>query len=332
MAASLGIGLLGLGTHGSRYARHLAAGQVPGAHLAAIWTRAPVKAGRFAHELKVQAAATPSELVTRSDVDAVAIVVPVGLHLALVEAAARAGKPVLVEKPLAPTPAIAARMRAAMAAAGLPFSVAQTLRFDPLLERLRRAASVAERGPLVGFALEQRLEPRGLAWEDDPDTAGGGVLLQTGVHLVDALLHVIEPDEIEVEAAGASLRFARRTEDEAWVRARLRGGRSGSAGAAGLLATSKVGGSRHHRILLLFEGGGIEADWVDRRFSVTTGRERATRVVPPVPTVVRTLSAFAAYVRGEAENPVPPEEAERAIGVIANAYDRMDPRPGQEEG
>lgn len=317
-AGSLGIGLIGLGIHGARYALHLAAGDVAGAHLAGVWSRNRLKTQEAAKTHRVPAFSEPSELCRSPGVHAVAVVVPVGRHPDIVGEALAEGQPVLVEKPFAPDVVRGQALIVQAAALGLPLSVAHTLRFDPLLVALREAAAEPEWGRLRGFDLAQRLEPRDVSWEDDPELAGGGVLMQTGIHGLDALRFLLGAN-LEPTAARAARIHYRNVEDAITVHLRARGGRAGE-GAEGVLATSKLGRSRHHRFSLFFDAGGLEADFVDRSLSVTRGRRRETRIVPPRSTIVEILAAFARHVRGEGPNPVPASEGLAAVRAAQESY------------
>jgi predicted dehydrogenase len=306
--AMLRIGIIGLGRHGRRYADHLARGDVPGARLAGFWRRDQAQAALDAQALGAPACPTPAALLAASD--AVVITVPAAEHEGLATAAAEAGKPTLIEKPLARTVAEGSAIAAAFEARGGQLMVAQTLRFDPLTRAL--GAHAAGR-VLVGFDLEQRLEPRGLAWELDPTTAGGGVLIQTGIHGLDKL-RFLTGAPVELLYARLDHVLGNATEDQALVCLRV-------AGRTGVLRTSKIGGSRHHRTCLYFEDGGAEADYIARTFTVITGRTRTTTAVPEEPTVRAVLAAFVGWARGErADCPVPPREALEAVRVVEAAY------------
>src|SRR2546426_11274135 len=79
VSGSIGIGLVGLGRHGNRYARHLLEG-IPGCHLAAV-SRRDVGAGRaFAERHGLLFVPDWRELVTCEEVEAVAGVTPPALN------------------------------------------------------------------------------------------------------------------------------------------------------------------------------------------------------------------------------------------------------------
>lgn len=97
---TLGIGIIGAGFMGQTYARTVAT-QVEGAVLAAVaeGSRAP----QLAEEYGIALEDSLEGLVARDDVDVVCIATPHGLHGAQGLAAARAGKHLLIDKPMACT-------------------------------------------------------------------------------------------------------------------------------------------------------------------------------------------------------------------------------------
>src|SRR5262249_49875164 len=156
--------------------------------------------------------------------DAVVVCLPPDLHPDIAVACLEAGRPVIVEKPLAPTVEQAERVVEAAERTGTPLLVAQTLRFDPLVIALRRGAAAL--GAIRLVAINQRLEPTSRDWMDTPGS--GGSILNTGVHGFDLLRFLTSGEIVTVQAIAASV-LTRRTEDEFVALARLEPG--------GILAT-----------------------------------------------------------------------------------------------
>ena len=130
------------------------------------------------------------ELLRRRDVDLVVVATPHKLHRVPVLDALRAGKHVFCEKPLAVNAAECDEMIAAARAAGRWLLVYQTQRFGPQFYALKQ---ISERGGLgrrlfgaihyLGNELERIHDVT--SWKCSLDLAGGGVLLDGGVHVVD---------------------------------------------------------------------------------------------------------------------------------------------------
>jgi predicted dehydrogenase len=316
MYGAIRLGLIGLGRHGARYAQHLSNGDVPGAVLAAAWRRDASRGAAQCAELSCRFEPDLERLLAADDIDAFCMVVPAGEHCKLACKIAARSKPLLLEKPLATTIEDGRTIVEAFERAGVPLVVAQTLRFDPLTRALKERS--AGFGRLTSFGFEQRLENRGLSWEDDPVASGGGVLIQTSIHTVDAL-RVVTGRDLDVVAATTGRVHYRHNEDIALLH--LRAGE-----ILGDLRVSKVGLSRHMRFALYFVDGGLEADYIDRVLYETRGRHRTEVGMPEKPTVPALLEAFVAHVRGERANPVPPRDALESLAVVIRAY-RAAQRP-----
>lgn len=312
-------GIAGVGRHGARYARHLHRGDVPGATVSRVWRRNAEKGERIAAEVEAEYRSSFEALIHDEDVDAVVMAVPSGLHEAFALKVAAAEKPLLIEKPLARNAAEGRAIIDAFAQSNLPLSVGQSLRFDPLIEAGRAAA--ARLGPLVGFGFEQRLEPRGLAWEEDPRLAGGGVLAQSAIHAVDALRFLTRATGVEVVAATTVRRAYPAHEDLGLVHLALSGCPAADGQTVyGDVRASKIGASRHHRFALFHRDGGVELDFIDRQLIVTEGRARTKHEVPEAPTVPMLTTAFVRFLRDDGPNPVDPEDALAALAVIEASY------------
>ncbi len=308
---SVGLGVVGMGRHGSRYVTHLLEG-VPGCHLAAV-SRRDEGAGRaFAERHGVPFCADWRELVTRPEVEAVVVVTPPGLNRDICLAAARAGKPLLIEKPLARTVAEGREMVDRARAAGVVLMTAQTLRFTPVLERLK--ASLPLIAPLEYLCLTMRAERPPHPWLDDPAQAGGGVLLEIGIHLLDLIRYLT--GEEAVEAGGEMIRrHTTHVEDLAQARFRL------ASGLPCHVEVSRVSGGRLCRAEAVGRTGQLLAD-VDRNL-LTRIEGRAiveAESVPDRPTVVTALEAFARSLLTGAPVPVSGEDGLRAVAMAEACY------------
>src|SRR5437899_6100954 len=189
--------MLGLVRHGSRYAQYLLEGVLV-LYFAAV-SRRDVGAGRvFAERHGLLFVPEWRELVACKEVEAVVVVTPPALNREICLAAVRAGKPLRIEKPLALTVADAREMVRVAREAGITLMTAQTLRFTPVLARLRdRLANV---GPLEYLVLAMRADRPPHRWLGDPGQAGGGVLLEIGIHLLDLIRFLTGAEAVEAVA------------------------------------------------------------------------------------------------------------------------------------
>ncbi|GAA4391337.1 Gfo/Idh/MocA family protein [Tsukamurella soli] len=136
-----------------------------------------------------------AELIARADVDVIDVCTPQHLHRDLVVAAARAGKHIMCEKPLAATPSDAAAMVAAAAAAGVRLAVMHNYLFFPEVVALRGLIDDGELGTVRTVTVDMlgvvdSPGAGGSVWRHDPAQSGGGVLVDMlhGVYLAEHLL------------------------------------------------------------------------------------------------------------------------------------------------
>ena len=198
---TLRVGLLGAGWVMDFHARAVA--EHPGAELvaAANW-REPSLAKLAARHGIPRTTTDWRELVADPEVDAVVVATPNALHAEQAIACLRAGKHVLVEKPMARVLAEADAMLAAAAASRARLMVAHCWRFHPDVLALRARVAAGELGEVVktrGYGAHARWGPSG--WFTDPELAGGGALLDMGVHAIDTARFLLgDPRPVAVRA------------------------------------------------------------------------------------------------------------------------------------
>jgi predicted dehydrogenase len=198
------VGLIGCGAIARR--SHLPAIQAAGATLSAFWSRTTASAEAARAEAGTGEVVTEWQaLLARSDVDAVVISTPNALHAPQALAAVEAGKHVLVEKPFAVDVASADAVLSAAAARGVVVMTAHNARFTPSVVAARHAVRQGEVGSVTAVrAVFCHGGPLAWApeatWFLDRELAGGGALLDLGVHLVDAIRFVLDDDFSSVAA------------------------------------------------------------------------------------------------------------------------------------
>ena len=97
----ISFGLLGCGRIAARHAKLLGNGEIAGARLSAVCDVAGERARQYGERFGVPAFDDPERLFAHPNVDVVSILTPSGLHVSHTVAAARAGKHIVVEKPMA---------------------------------------------------------------------------------------------------------------------------------------------------------------------------------------------------------------------------------------
>jgi len=189
-------GILGFGHHA---AKRLVKGfaEAGESKLAGLWRRDAEKARVNAKEYSIPFVfETPEALCASPEIDAVFIVSPDALHLPHVLLAAKHGKAILCEKPLALNVQEVQEMLAAAKATGVFFGVAQNMRYNRSLGVIQQWIAEGRIGkPVLAhsqFSYSAEGSPR--TWIYDPALACGGPIGDVGVHCIDALRFVLGTD------------------------------------------------------------------------------------------------------------------------------------------
>ncbi len=190
-----GFGIVGTGTIAAIHAAAIAS--LPGTRLVAITDTDAGSAAAFAAASGGTAEPGLDALLARADVDVVCVCVPSGLHAEVGVRAARAGKHLVVEKPVDITLAAADRLIEAARAAGVALTVISQHRFDPGLIEAKRLLDEGRLGPLVLGEAHTKWY-RSQAYYDSAGWRGtwamdGGSLMNQGVHYVDLLRWCMGP-------------------------------------------------------------------------------------------------------------------------------------------
>ncbi|WP_029422364.1 Gfo/Idh/MocA family protein [Alicyclobacillus macrosporangiidus] len=196
----MNVAIIGCGYIGAKHIQGLA--QVPGIRLTAVCDTEVRRAEELADRYRrlvdradtdpVQVCSTYAPLLEDSGIDAVSITVPSGLHAAIAFAALKAGKHVILEKPMALSAGEARSLVELSVETGRKLAVCHQKRFYPHLQQIRTMVSSGKLGQLVSGTVSlvynrtdeyyQSIPWRG-TWAMD-----GGVLLNQAIHDIDLLL------------------------------------------------------------------------------------------------------------------------------------------------
>lgn len=188
---TLAVGVVGTGIMGTDHAT-LLQGSVLGAHLVLLADPQGDRADALADRLGCRAVRDPFELVADPAVEAVVVASPDPTHADLVRACAAAGKPVLCEKPLAPSLAEAAALVADLGAAAALVSLGFMRRFDPGYTELRAAL----RAGRIGAPLLVHSTGRGVA--SGPGSTAETSVTGSAVHDLDIVPWLLGSPVVEV--------------------------------------------------------------------------------------------------------------------------------------
>jgi myo-inositol 2-dehydrogenase / D-chiro-inositol 1-dehydrogenase len=296
----LAVALVGAGRMGQM---HLRACRIARrVRLVAVVDPVPEARRRVEESHGVPAVASLDELAAVGGVEGVVIAAPTDLHLELVGRCARAGLPVLCEKPCGLTPQETREAARAAERAGVVLQVGYYRRFVPGLVSLRARIASGERGSVSLVALHQ--------WDEQPPGAAferrsGSIVVDMGVHEFD------------------QVRWLTGQEVEDVVAVRGRAGDDGTVAA-----------------LLRLSGGALAVVTLGRRFPVpdscwvevvaTNGYERLPFIwgaegdAVMLGAVAAELDAFAARVRGEHVEVPGGAEAVAALAVAQRVDAALD--------
>ena len=156
---------------------------VPDAEVVAVFTRKPERAEAFARKHGLaQWFSDLDAAITQSGCDVVDVCLPNYLHHRAVTTAARAGKHVIIEKPLAMNLAEADEMIAVCHAANRKLMYAEELCFAPKYERVRRVVNEGGIGKIFQMRQCEKHSGPHSDWFYDVKLSGGGAMMDMGCH------------------------------------------------------------------------------------------------------------------------------------------------------
>jgi len=160
--------------------------QVPAAEVLAVASPTEEHVRAFAEERRIPHWFTDYRaLLEMDEIDMVVLGLPNDLHCEATEAAAAAGKHVVVEKPLAPSLEQCDRMIAACERAGVKLMYAEELCFAPKYVRLKQLVDEGALGKVYLVKQSEKHDGPHSAWFWNVARSGGGVMLDMGCHGIE---------------------------------------------------------------------------------------------------------------------------------------------------
>ena len=280
------------------------------------------RARESARQHAIPLAFDSAESLCRSaQVDAVFVTTPNSCHLRDVLTAIECGKPVLVEKPMGVNAAECGQMVEAARKAGVLLGVAQIFRFEESVLRLReRVATGAIGKPIFARSefsfLAAPNHPR--KWMNDREIAGGGPIVDIGVHCIDALRFILQDEIVSVSAHSVSDALSGTVEAAANLLLEF------SRGTLGTVMVSFRAGYRTP-LEIVGDAGILRAEdglTVDKPIVIERSGDGVveTETVSNSTAYARQVDAFADAVEGNASFPVPGDEGWKNQEVLDAAY------------
>ena len=195
---SINVGIIGVGRIGKLHINNLM--QIPSVNIVAITDPFMDVDWASSRELKI----VPNAQAIFSDpkIDAVFILSPSTLHAEQIIKAAKAGKHIFCEKPIALDPLRIQEALEVVAAAGVKMQIGFNRRFDPNFKHLKDVYKAGDIGDLYMVKI--------IARDPSPPPAeyvksSGGIFLDMTIHDFDMVRYLSDSEVLEVYAAGAVL-------------------------------------------------------------------------------------------------------------------------------
>lgn len=169
---------------------------------------------------------TADELLSNEEIEAVYIASPVKFHKDQVIAAAKAGKHVLCEKPIAVQMADSASAQAACEDAGVLAAAGFMMRYHSLHRKMREIVTSGKLGQVVSCRAQMNCWYPDIPgnWRQQKAQSGGGALMDLGIHCIDLLEYILDSKCQSVMAMCDTKTFAYDIEDSANVMLKLQNG------------------------------------------------------------------------------------------------------------
>lgn len=252
-----------------------------------------------------------------ADIDAIVLASPPWLHAEQVIAAARAGKPVFVEKPFALDLDEAKAAARAARDAGITLAVGFNRRYLAGIREMKARVRGGDIGDIVHmecqFSGPTALRTPADSWRATRQNNPAGGMVARGIHGLDAMIDFLGPAS-SVFADSDQRHAPGDIDDVTSVLLRFAGG------ASGYLSTIMVTGE-YFRLQVLGTKGWIELRGLDEMIVSDLDGNRTTQEFAPTDMERVTLDAFAAAVTDAAPFAVTPEEAIQGVAAM-QAIDR----------
>ena len=197
--SKIGVGVIGAGRIGKLHIEHLAQ-NIPEAELVTICSLNPSDIESFAEQFNVPKVTTDyNTLLVDPQIDAVLVTAPTNTHVEISQAAAKAGKHIFCEKPIAFDLEQIDETLAIVEKAGVKFQVGFNRRFDASFKRVREAVASGEIGePHIMRITSRDPAPPPIEYVK----VSGGIFLDMTIHDFDMARYLIGDEVVEVYATG----------------------------------------------------------------------------------------------------------------------------------
>jgi UDP-N-acetyl-2-amino-2-deoxyglucuronate dehydrogenase len=192
MKREIGFAIVGTGLISTTHYEQISA--IEGAKVVAVYSRSEDKAKSLAEKASADWYTDYQEMLKRKEIDIVSIITPSGTHADMAIEAARAGKHVIVEKPMDISLEKAQRMIDVCREHHVKLSVISQHRFDASTVKIKADIDSGRFGKMVlGQAAVNWYRPQSYydtsKWRGTMEMNGGGVLINQAIHTIDLFLY-----------------------------------------------------------------------------------------------------------------------------------------------
>lgn len=280
---------------------------------------------------------TVEELLAIEEIQAVYIATPVFCHKEQAFAAARAGKDILIEKPVGITAAEAEEIAAFCEAQGVKLGVGFMMRFHAYHQKMREMVQSGEIGEIVSARAQltcwyPEMEN---CWRQERTLSGGGAMMDLGVHCIDLIRYITGLEVTEAAGICGNQIFQYHVEDAGAVVMRLSNGAIAYVDAnfniPDAAAKCKIefygtkGSIFAQGTIAQVEGGEIEVLCADSSAAYDALQDRQEVVTKEVTVTfgdmyTKEIEAFGRAVTGEGEIPITAADAIASQKIVEAAY------------
>lgn len=231
----LGVALVGLGSY-STYQLAPALQDCKYCHLAGIVTGTPAKAEKWMQqygiaEQHVYSYDSFDQIASDDAIDIVYVVLPNSMHAEFSIRAARAGKHVICEKPMALNVAECDAIIEACVKAGVKLGIGYRLHSEPYTREVKRFVREKTFGEVLYVSADAAYISRGNPdqWRLNKDLSGGGALMNMGVYAIQSCIYGSGKNPVSVSAQEFSTRpdYFRQTDETVTAQFTFPGGTVG---------------------------------------------------------------------------------------------------------
>lgn len=314
-----GIGIIGAGNYGAQHAQALS--ELTNLQLIASSRTNSEALNQFTSTYGGIGYTNYQDLLQNDSVDIVVIATPHDLHTDIAIAAAHAGKHILLEKPIAPTPNECKQIIEAIHTQGVKFMVGHVNHFVPAYQIAKQMIDAGEMGEVVlGLATMQKywMVDNRRDWHLKRST-GGGVWITVGIHPIDRLTWLINSPVTSVSAQLSTAFHKQDVDDLGMAFLRYASGATGTIVSTGY----KIGAPKHLTELTCTKGM-LNIDYTT---GVSIGRNEKWHTIPEsLPTgdwmheaLVNEWKEFIYTIDSDTPTPVPADFAMHIMDVIFSA-------------